>query len=71
MPFPTREIAQTRVPGESMNSRGPKESTNQALLQVVSTSEIHEFCWKDLVFHNHYYGYTGPQKPKEMTDLKI
>ena len=57
MPFPTREIAQTRVPGESMDNRGPKGSTNQALLQVVSTSEIHEFCWKDHVFHNQA-GYT-------------
>ena len=53
MPFPTREITQTRVPGESMDSRGPKGSISQALLQVVSTSEIHDFWWKDLVFHNH------------------
>ena len=36
MPFPTTK-------GESMDSRGPKGSTNQ----VVSTSEIHEY-----VFHN-------------------
>ena len=70
MPFPTREVAQTRVPGESMDNRGPKGSTNQALIQVVST-EIHDFCWKDLVFHNHSSGYTGPQKPKKMTALKI
>ena len=36
MPFPTREVAQTRVPGESMDSRGPKGSTNQALLHTVN-----------------------------------
>ena len=70
MPFLTREIAQTRVPGKSMDSRGPKGSSNQALLQVVSTSE-NEFCWKSLVFHNHSSGYAGPQKPKKLTDLKI
>ena len=53
------------MPGESIDCRGPKGSTNQALIQVVSTLEIHDFCWKDLVFHNHSSGYTKHQKPKK------
>ena len=37
------------------------------LIQVVSTSDFHEYCWNDIDFFLSPWLVAGPQKPQTLT----